>query len=58
MRSPLSTRAKVAAGALIAILYAIGFSLRGHVAAGIIGGVLAGIVCVLALREYERQKRR
>jgi uncharacterized membrane protein YebE (DUF533 family) len=58
MRRDLSTRAKVGAGAVIAILYAVGFSARGHVAAGVVGGVLAGVVCVLALREYERQKRR
>jgi hypothetical protein len=54
----MSTGAKVGAGLVIAILYAAGFSLRGHVAAGIVGGVLAGIVAFLALREYERQKRR
>jgi hypothetical protein len=56
MKRGLSTRAKVAAGAVIAILYAVGFTARGHVAAGVIGGVLAGVVCFLALREYERQR--
>ena len=54
----MSTRAKIGAGAMIAILYAAGFIARGHVAAGIVGGVLAGLVAFLALREYERQKRR
>jgi hypothetical protein len=53
----MSTRAKVGAGVLIAILYALGFIARGHVAAGVVGGVLAGVVCFLALTEYERQKR-
>ena len=54
----LSTRAKIGAGAFIAVLYGVGMSASGHVAAGIVGGVLAGVVCFLALREYERQKRR
>jgi hypothetical protein len=54
----MSTATKAGAGALIAILYALGFIARGHAAAGIVGGVLAGVVCFLALTEYERQKRR
>ena len=58
MRRGLSTRAKIAAGVFIAVLYAVGMVSRGYVAAGIVGGVLAGVVCFLALREYERQKRR
>jgi hypothetical protein len=58
MRRALSTRAKAGAGAVIAALYMVGFIARGHVAAGIVGGVLAGVVAFLALREYERQKRR
>jgi hypothetical protein len=53
----MSARAKAGAGLVIAILYALGLSARGHVAAGLVGGVLAGVVCFLALREYERQKR-
>jgi hypothetical protein len=57
MRHPLSTRAKILAGVLIAILYAAGMSARGHVPAGVVGGLLAGVVCFLALREYERQRR-
>jgi hypothetical protein len=57
MRAPLSTRAKVGAGAVIAILYAVGFIARGYVVAGLVGGVLAGVVAFLALREYERQRR-
>jgi hypothetical protein len=53
----MSTRAKVGAGVVIAILYGAGMISRGYVAAGIVGGVLAGIVCFVALREYERQQR-
>jgi hypothetical protein len=56
-RGPLSTPAKIVAGVVIAILYAAGMSARGHVAAGVVGGLLAGVVCFLALREYERQRR-
>ena len=58
MRRGLSIRAKIGAGVFIAVLYAVGMVSRGYVAAGIVGGVLAGVVCFLALREYERQKRR
>ena len=56
----LSTRAKVVAGAVIAVLYSIGMSLRGNVFPGIVGGILAGILCFLVLREIEqrREKRR
>ena len=58
MKPFLSTRAKIGAGAFIALLYGAGMVSRGYVAAGIVGGVLAGVVCFLALSEYERQKRR
>jgi LytS/YehU family sensor histidine kinase len=57
-RRGLSTRSKVLAGLFIAVLYAGGMSARGYVVAGIVGGVLGGIVCFLALREYERQRGR
>jgi hypothetical protein len=52
----LSTRAKVAAGAFIAVLYSIGMSLRGNVFPGIVGGILAGILCFLVLREIEQRR--
>ena len=54
----LSTRAKVAAGAVIAVLYSIGMSLRGNVFPGIVGGILAGILCYLVLREIEQRRDR
>ena len=44
-------------GALIGVLYAIGMSLRGDVLPGIVGGILAGILCFLVLREVDRQRR-
>jgi hypothetical protein len=54
----LSTRAKVGAGAFIAVLYAVGMSLRGDVFPGVVGGVLAGILCFLVLREVEQRRDR
>jgi hypothetical protein len=53
----LSLRAKIGVGAFIGVLYAVGMSVRGEVLPGVVGGVLAGILCVLVLREYERQQR-
>ncbi len=55
-RPGLSTRAKVATGAFIAVLYAVGMSIRGNVFPGIVGGILAGILCFLVLREIEQPK--
>ena len=44
------------AGAFIGILFAVGSIARGDVAPGIVGGVLAGILCYLVLRNIsERQ---
>ena len=57
-RPGLSTRAKVTAGAVIAVLYSIGMSLRGNVFPGIVGGILAGILCYLVLREIEQRRDR
>jgi hypothetical protein len=57
-QSGLSTRAKVGAGAFIAVLYAVGMSLRGNVFPGIVGGILAGILCFLVLREVEQRRDR
>jgi hypothetical protein len=57
-RPGLSTRAKVGAGAFIAVLYAIGMSLRGNVFPGIVGGILAGVLCFLVLREIEQRRDR
>ena len=54
----LSDRAKALVGALIGVLYAVGMSLRGDAFPGIVGGILAGILCFLVLREVEQQRRR
>jgi hypothetical protein len=54
----LSTRAKVAVGVFIAVLYSVGMSLRGEVAPGIVGGILAGVLAFLVLREIEQRRER
>jgi hypothetical protein len=54
----LSTGAKIVVGAFIAVLYAVGMSLRGDVAPGIVGGILAGVLAFLVLREIEQRRER
>ena len=47
------------AGAFIGVLFAIGSIARGDVAPGIVGGVLAGVLCFLVLKEISnRQNQR
>jgi hypothetical protein len=53
----LSTRAKVAAGVFLAVLYAIGMSLKGDVVPGVVGGALAGVLLFLVLRRIEERRR-
>jgi hypothetical protein len=50
--------ARIAAGAFIAVLYAVGMSVRGDVLPGIVGGALAGVLAFLVLREVEQRRRR
>jgi predicted lipid-binding transport protein (Tim44 family) len=57
-RPGLSDRAKATAGAFIAVLYALGMGLRGDLLPGVVGGVLAGVLCFLVLREVEQRRRR
>ncbi len=54
----LSMRAKVAAAAFVAVLYAGGMGFRGDWLPGIVGGVLAGIVLVMVLNRIEERRRR
>jgi hypothetical protein len=54
----LSTRAKIGAGAFVGVLYAVGMSLRGDVLPAVVGGVLAGVLCFLVLREIEMRRDR
>ena len=55
--SGLSLRAKVAAGAFIAVLYAGGMGFRGDWLPGIVGGILAGVVLVMVLNRLEQRRR-
>jgi len=55
--SPVSLRAMIGVGVLIGALYAIGQAIRGDLVPGIVGGVLAGVLCVLVLRRVELRRR-
>jgi hypothetical protein len=54
----LSVRAKAGVAAFVGALYALGMVLAGEVFPGIVGGVLAGVLCFLVLREIEQRRRR
>ena len=54
----LRTRGRVIAGTVFFVLYALTFGVRGHVAAGLIGGVLGGLLFFLLLREAEHRRRK
>jgi hypothetical protein len=53
----LSLRNKIIAGAFSGTLYAGGMAFRGDVLAGIVGGILAGILLVLVLNRIEHRRR-
>jgi ammonia channel protein AmtB len=58
-KEPLPTRHIVILGAIVGLLYAVPMVARGDVAPGIVGGILAGILCFLVLRQIsERQWQR
>jgi hypothetical protein len=57
-RYGLPTRSKIVVSVFIAVLYAGGMGARGDWLPGIVGGVLAGILCFVVLREVEQQRRR
>jgi hypothetical protein len=54
----LSTGAKIFVGAFVAVLYAVGMIMRGDIAPGIVGGILAGVLTFLVLREIELRRER
>ena len=54
---PMKPKQWAVAGAVIGILFAAGSIARGDVAPGIVGGVLAGILCFLVLREVSVRQR-
>jgi hypothetical protein len=43
---------------LVGGLYAFSAIVRGHVAAGLVGGALAAILCFLVVRSLYEQRRR
>jgi hypothetical protein len=53
---PMKPRQWAIAGAFIAILFAVGSIARGDVAPGIVGGILAGLLCFLVLREISTRQ--
>ena len=55
---PMHRKQWVIAGVFIATLFMIGSISRGDVAPGIVGGVLAGVLCFLVLREISTRQRR
>ena len=57
-RGELSVRQRALAGAFIGVLYAVGMSAHGKVLPGVVGGVLAGILLFLVLRETGERRRR
>jgi uncharacterized protein (DUF2062 family) len=54
----LSNRSIWILGAVIGGFYAVGAIARGAVAAGLVGGVLATVLCFLVLREVRARRRR
>ena len=54
---PMKPRQWAIAGAFIGTLFVIGSVSRGDVAPGIVGGVLAGVLCFLVLREISMRQR-
>jgi hypothetical protein len=58
-REPMPTRHVAIVAAFVGVLYAGGMIARGDALPGIVGGVLAGILCILVLRRVgERQRQR
>jgi hypothetical protein len=47
----------IGVGVLIGVMYAAGMAIRGDVVPGLVGGVLAGVLCVLVLRRVEARRR-
>ena len=55
---PLSRRHLVIFAVVVGVLYAVGMFGRGEILPGIVGGVLAGILCYLVFREVGNRQRR
>ncbi len=57
-RGELSVRSMWIVAVAVGALYAFGAIVRGDVAAGLVGGALAAILCFLVLRSLFEQRRR
>jgi hypothetical protein len=53
-----SRRERVAVGVFVCVLYVVGFSLRGYVLPGLVGGLVAGTFAYVLLREIDDRRRR
>jgi hypothetical protein len=53
---PMKPKQWAIAGAFIAILFMVGSVARGDVAPGIVGGLLAGVLCFMVLREISSRQ--
>jgi hypothetical protein len=54
----VGSRGIIVVAVLLGALYALGQAARGHLVPGLVGGLLAGILCALVLREVEARRRR
>jgi hypothetical protein len=52
----VSDRSKIVFGVVIAVVFAGGMAARGEVLPGVVGGILAGVLCFVVLRDVERQR--
>jgi membrane associated rhomboid family serine protease len=56
-RDLIGFRGRIAVGVVFFVLYALTFGLRGHVASGLVGGALGGVLFFLLLRRAEERRR-
>jgi hypothetical protein len=54
----LGPRRRIALAAFFCVLYAGSFIARGDVAAGLVGGLLGGVLVYLILKEADARRRR
>jgi len=54
----LGQRGRLVVGVLFAVLYVLTFGLRGNLLAGIVSGVLGGVVVYLLLKQADDRRRR
>jgi hypothetical protein len=49
---------RVAAGVIVAVVYAASFALHGQLVPGLVGGALCGVLVFLLMREMQARARR